>query len=930
MTGRENAGSVSSTRGREAGRVVIAGLIAAILVAGILAFFLSRDGGKRKDAGPGEPGGPPAASAPGAVEPEPPPPAPPVPPAPPDAGSKEAGTAEEAPAGQKADGPKGSVGGTVRIAGTEEAAPGVIVVVRVGKPGGGDEDFQKRFMRPRVEEGDRSAPSGPDGRYRIEDLAPGDYRLFALSGETSFVSIPPSMGKPFSIAADALSQEIDIEVVRGGTIHGKVMDVEEAPIAGAGVSAPDRDMLAAVFDPDSPFQGVAEVMTKEDGTYRIAGLPLDGKYSVLAQKDGMRAGPEDVEFGGDEPVLDVALDFVLLPGNAIAGRVVGADGAPAPAGTSVHLYVDARDIFSFQPGREIKIDAAGEFRFEKVQAGVYNLYAGSGDRKEGSGTNLECDGKTDVTGLVLKLVAAGPEGKALSGRVVDDAGSPVPGVHVSLGGFSPGKGAQQFDATSGDDGSFNLGHVPQGAFNLTVNHDKHAPYTKPGVSPDSGPLEIVLQRAATVRGTVVARTDGSPIAGAIVRLDPLSGDGGIARLMAGQVPGALPSAKTSDDGAFVLEKVPPGRARLRAEANRLAPGLSKEIEMAPASDTGDVTIALSRGGTLSGVVLGPDGKPIADAVVRASDAVGNTFEDSIRRIMPAMLGAAGTKDTSDESGAFRIRYLQEGKFILAASHPDFAPSAEREVTLPLDGKIDRIELRLRAPGSIRVRVREKEAPLTGLMVQAIGEGPMKMLSTDAEGKAEFVNLGPGDYMIQVIELAKMMAGQGMGMRQRTVRVEEGRATDLEIVFGVGAKVNGKVTGKLPQPMGMVVISRKDGPKSEEIDARDLKESIRASAYNVSMGMINPDGTFSVPDVPDGEFLLEVPRIPTDYAKYAQMTPEERKPYFRGPVKVEGGRDVQFPSIHLRDEGEPAPPPGEEGKGAEAPAPAPAPPAPSEG
>jgi hypothetical protein len=350
---------------------------------------------------------------------------------------------------------------------------------------------------------------------------------------------------------------------------------------------------------------------------------------------------------------------------------------------------------------------------------------------------------------------------------------------------------------------------------------------------------------------------------------------------------------------------------VRADAPGLAFGWSEEVSVDPAGDVEGVDVALSTGGTIEGIVLGPDGRPVADATVRVSEPAGKTFLEQMRRVLPLPL--AGGKDPSaetDSSGAFRLSRLPEGVFVLTAAHPAYAPSGEAEVTLPIDGKAGDLRIRLRAPSSLRVRVTERGEPRAGLMVQAIGEGPMKMLATDADGRVEFSNLAPGHCLVQVMEMEKMLAGQLFGARQEVATIEEGKTEEMEISFGKEANVRGRVIGELPRPVGTVVIRTPDAPGYEDIDLSDLRAIILASRHNEGTAMIDADGTFSVPDIPDGDHILEIPRMPLDPGKWAGLSPEERRPYCRGPFRVAGGRDVTVGDIHL---GEAPGAPREEGQ-----------------
>jgi len=53
------------------------------------------------------------------------------------------------------------------------------------------------------------------------------------------------------------------------------------------------------------------------------------------------------------------------------------------------------------------------------------------------------------------------------------------------------------------------------------------------------------------------------------------------------------------------------------------------------------------------------------------------------------------------------------------------------------------------------------------------------------------------------------------------------------------------------------------------------------------GMIAADGSYTIPDVPDGDYNMVIPRIPLDYTKPAP-TPEEAKPLYEGKIRIEAG------------------------------------------
>jgi hypothetical protein len=106
-------------------------------------------------------------------------------------------------------------------------------------------------------------------------------------------------------------------------------------------------------------------------------------------------------------------------------------------------------------------------------------------------------------------------------------------------------------------------------------------------------------------------------------------------------------------------------------------------------------------------------------------------------------------------------------------------------------------------------------------------------------------------------------------------------------------------------MGIVVLRRPDAIPSEEIDPSSPEISIRAAEGNVALGMVAQDGSYTLLDVPDGEFLIEVSRMPVDWTQTAKAPPSERKPLYREKLRVEDGKDLEW-NINLRGKGKSAP------------------------
>ncbi len=807
--------------------------------------------------------------------------------------------AEPAEAAPKAEG--GAVEGAVKVAGTEKPAAGVLVIARQASDAAEEMPMVAMFEGLKSKKSDKTAEAGAGGEYRIDGLPDGAYRIFVSSGKSDFVPLPPSKGTKVAIEPEARAHKVDLEVVQGGAIHGKVLDQEDKPLEGIHVTSMPRDFFSSVLDPEKAAGGISETKSEKDGSYRLRGLAL-GKGVVVRTQGSHRANIASQELTPttEEPVI--RLDIVLFPGSRIEGRVVDAEASPVEGATILALNLESGlDLagMGFSPGT--KSDAEGKFRTDPVGAGKHTVRATRFDGQDAN-KDVECDGETDVTGIVLVFEpkAAPSAESSVAGRVVDDTGAPISGVEVKLSGFSFESGPKNASTTSAEDGSFRFEGLSVGTFNLNADRDGHSPFFRTGLMPGADPVEVVLSRMASVRGQVVARKGGEPIGGASIKLS--SADGGtsdIAQRITAQMMRMMKGGgaiKTADDGTFLAEKVSPGRYRVRAEASGFGPGYSAEFDVAPGGQTQAPKSSLGAGSSVAGRVVGPDGKAAPGSQVRVQEITGDKMEAMLQRMMPGMLGGAGgPTTTSGEDGEFSIEHLPQGKLVFAASHEKFAPG-EEEVTLGQDEARAGVQLRLRTPASIRVVVLEREKPLPGYMVQLIGTGPMKMSTTAADGMSLFEGVGPGRYMLNIMNLAAATKGGAEmmnTMRQRSVRVEEGQQTEMRVVFGAGAKIQGKVTGAPPNVQTMITLRRPGGPSADELDPLDMESAIAATEFSAGLGIMQKDGTFTVADLADGEYIIEVHRADAVMASGGPTTPESRKPMYQHTVKVEGGKDLEW-------------------------------------
>ena len=80
-----------------------------------------------------------------------------------------------------------------------------------------------------------------------------------------------------------------------------------------------------------------------------------------------------------------------------------------------------------------------------------------------------------------------------------------------------------------------------------------------------------------------------------------------------------PSARTDRKGEFLLEGLAPGEVSLIANAQGFAQGKSVALDLKPGGTAQDVELRLSRGGTLTGLVLDEEGEPAGGRTISVTN-----------------------------------------------------------------------------------------------------------------------------------------------------------------------------------------------------------------------------------------------------------------------------------------------------------------------
>ena len=402
-----------------------------------------------------------------------------------------------------------------------------------------------------------STATDAGGRWEIGGLPAGEYHLTA--SKAGYVDGGISLGRSIGLTETSPERTVDLKLVRGAVLSGRITDADGEPLAGIHVMAL-RDM------PTGPgrrgWGGVGGGSSTDDrGQFRVFGLAA-GDYVLAAQRQdrshtqsgskGNRLADVTTYYPGTATLAEAQrfsvgdgaeysdLTFALqaLPSISVSGRVVvSADrirhgfGTMMPQGDRVEFMMGGSGSMMLEP--------AGSFRIHGVTPGSYRLSVQveltNGEREVG---HLEvAAGDEDISGLVLST--HGPT--TITGRVVlEPAGAQRPEM-MSISAMAIGNrinfGGQETVVVK-PDGTFELkvfdspvklyqsgrleGWVQSGA--RWKGHD-----VRGGLTFDVGQavegVELVLRRATSritggVSGTV--RASGGDAEGTVIAF----GDGG--------------------------------------------------------------------------------------------------------------------------------------------------------------------------------------------------------------------------------------------------------------------------------------------------------------------------------------------------------------------------------------------------------------------
>ncbi|WP_435020893.1 M56 family metallopeptidase [Tundrisphaera sp. TA3] len=571
--------------------------------------------------------------------------------------------------------------------------------------------------------------TSPDGTFRFEGLPVGSEAVVSASAEGRAKATTASRADRPYVAGTA-EDPARLVLAPEARVAGRV--ISDVP----GVSVANR----VVTIQWSPFSGVSSTLNRQATT------DAGGRFEFRGLNDGdALLVIEDVPI--DAPWTFDAAAVHLTPGQTaepalrigksveVTGRAVTTDGQPI-----ADAMIAVRGSRNPEPMAQpimLKTDATGTYRIRLAPGLVSASWAGGligftdpVDHQPGPSTIVPEGVATFALETIRMARAAGP----IRGRIVDAAGVPMGRAEVVSIRIAENHGPMQASAMADAQGRFTL--PPEVTWSIPLHQpimiriradggQEFETWAVPN-GRDEATIKLPTLRDAATMGPEAVGPD--ELAGVVIDPQGRPIEGVLADAYS-WAPGH--EARTGSDGLFRIKVPVRGKTEIRLTKDGYEP---REFIDQPTGRKGWV-VAMGNSTYFEGIVLAPDGSPVADAPIRADGG-------ERRMAGGGRLSNCWTVGRSGPDGRYRL-YVEPGVYEFELRVPGRGVARVPGQAISSD-EARSLDLRLIPGVDFRARVVDDQTgePVAGFVLPDRQSGGVAGTS-DAAGLIRIADLIPG-------------------------------------------------------------------------------------------------------------------------------------------------------------------------------------------
>ncbi|MED4051937.1 carboxypeptidase regulatory-like domain-containing protein [Priestia megaterium] len=549
-----------------------------------------------------------------------------------------------------------------------------------------------------------------DGRYMIQNLAPGEYNVsFFENGFGNLVLGAQITTNITTVLNTALSPLV-------GTIQGQILSQQGIPVTG-------ENIQVKIYNENLVL--IRTILSNSDGTFNALDLS-PGSYLVNVTALGFASNTVSAIVLANEQTL-TTIRLGTLPAILI-GEVINVESGEGIAGSLIVVTRSNGVIIGTAISGE-----NGDFSISNLPAGSFIVIAQNQKFGTSSTGVTLVAGDTTTTSLSLS-----PNPGRLLGQVTNESTTvPIPGAIIQI--FDQNRSFVTSVVTDAQ-GAFTVSNLSPGQYTAVINAVNFGSEFREfmiNAGEDTVILANLSPNPGIIQGTVTSLESSQPISSVSVVIRALSPAGPI-----------VATTVTDQNGFYQLTGIAPGSYTVIISG---PPTFGSET-ISILLDSGEVeTVNLTLKalpGSVRGKITDEAGIGLTNVLVQLFDEQGSL----VRRVQ------------TDNNGNYFIRGFTPGTYKITASQQNFQ-NAFTNFNAESDEVANVNLVLVTRPGNINGTIRNAVTNqfIPGAIVQLFPNQSLTPIATtvaDQQGNYQFVGLQPGNYRIISSEFNFASASSG--------------------------------------------------------------------------------------------------------------------------------------------------------------------------